>query len=445
MPFHLRSWTCTTPDQPWRSLDPADSAPPVNSDTLSTLRITEDRHQAVLGFGGCFNELGWHALRQAKAAQRDALLDELFTDDGCAFSFCRVPIGANDYALSWYDHAPTPGDFALRDFNIERDERHLLPYLDAARQRRPDLCLFASPWSPPVWMKTHAAYNHGRLKNEDQTLAAYARYFQKFVETYRQRGVNVSQVHVQNEPGSDQKFPSCVMPATQMRDFIRDHLGPVFQADQSDCEVWAGTFEKGVTHGWDFHEELTYPHLAHAVLKDPAARRYVDGVGLQWDGKGLIESLHRAFPELPIIQTENECGDGQNTWPYAFYVFSLACHYFNHGAVAYTYWNMALPQGGQSTWGWRQNAMASVHPDGSIVRNPEFYVMKHLAHFVRPGSRRRGLVGSWCPFALAFDTPQNETVAIIANPYDAPEPLALDNAPRLTLPPRSLSTFTFGT
>lgn len=46
----------------------------------------------------------------------------------------------------------------------------------------------------------------------------------------------------------------------------------------------------------------------HVVLGDPAARAYVKGVGFQWAGKGVIQRLHESFPELPLMQTENECG-----------------------------------------------------------------------------------------------------------------------------------------
>ena len=434
-------WICTGEDdalESWREMEVRDAA----GEAAATLKLDGASHQTIRGFGGCFNEAGWAALERADAAAREGLLDELFgtsADDGCGFTLCRVPIGASDYAMRWYSHNEHDGDLAMEHFSIENDQRYLLPYLRAAQQRQPGLELFASPWSPPTWMKTHRAYNHGRLKPDAETLAGYALYFRRFVEAYRDAGFNVSQVHVQNEPGSDQKFPSCVMPAAQMRGFIRDHLGPEFERAGLDCEIWAGTFEKGAIHGWDFDETLMYAHQVHDVLRDAGARRHIAGVGFQWDGKAHVAQVHRAYPGLPILQTENECGDGRNTWPYAFYVFDLMCHYLNHGAVGYTYWNMVLPRGGESTWGWRQNSMACVEADGRVTRNPEFWVMKHLSHAVRPGAVRLGLSGDWCNFALAFRNPDGGEVVLVANPY--PEALKVDVwGHTLELSRRSFST-----
>ena len=430
-------WYCTTTDTPWQARELPDT-----TDATPDLVVTGDRRQTVLGLGGCFNEAGWDALSDLPADQRDGVLDDLFVDLG--FDYCRVPIGASDYALQWYSHDEHDGDLALEHFSVERDERYVLPYIRAARERRDDrggLRLFASPWSPPTWMKSPKAYNHGRLRDEPEVLDAYARYLLKFVQAYRERGVEVGQVHVQNEPYSDQKFPSCVMPPRQMAAFIREHLGPTFAAAGEDCEIWAGTFEKGIVHGWDLDPAHQYPHLAHDLLRDPAVREHVAGVGVQWDGKGIVARLHHAFPDLPIVQTENECGDGQNTWAYAFYVLDLIWHYFSNGCVAYVYWNMVLRAGGVSTWGWKQNSMVCVDA-GRAVRNPEFYVMKHLAHAARRGSTRLATSGVWSAFALAFDD-GDATRVLLFNPYDTDEAVTIEAAGTtrtFALPARSVHT-----
>ena len=98
-----------------------------------------------------------------------------------------------------------------------------------------------------------------------------------------------------------------------------------------------------------------YNRFGAAVLGDPEALAYIAGVGYQWGGKHAIQQTHVAYPGLKLAQTENECGDGENSWDYAEYVFGLMWHYFQNGAIAYTYWNIALEQGGNSTWGWKQN------------------------------------------------------------------------------------------
>ncbi len=144
------------------------------------------------------------------------------------------------------------------------------------------------------------------------------------------------------------------------------------------------------------------------------------------------------------MQTENECGDGTNTWTYALYVFDLMWHYFTNGACAYTYWNMVLAEGGESTWGWKQNSMFCVTEEGQVRCNPEFYVMKHLARFVKPGAIRLGLRGPWSAFALAFANPDGSLAVLTANPYlDAQDIMIELNGERhrCALPPRSFNTF----
>lgn len=128
------------------------------------------------------------------------------------------------------------------------------------------------------------------------------------------------------------------------------------------------------------------------------------------------------------MQTENECGDGENTWFYAKYVFNLYQHYFTNGVNAYIYWNMALEPKGRSTWGWEQNSMITVDPAaGQAFKNPEYYVMKHFAHFVAPGDKRIGLKGSWTGNSLAFEKPDGTRIVVTANPYKVTRTLSLSD------------------
>ena len=437
----------TTASAPWQTA-PGCTATLTDARTAANpLRLGGPAAQSVLGFGGCFNELGARELFRLPATSRAAVLDALFADSGCAFDFCRFPLGASDYALSWYSLNDTPGDLAMAHFSLARDRELLLPYLHAAQSVRPGLRFFASPWSPPAWMKEHERYNGSRLRADPAVLSAYADYLLRAVRAFRAEGVSISQLHVQNEPNSDQKFPSCLWTGASMRDFIRDHLGPRFAAAGESCELWAGTLERGALLGWqpDQIESDSYHNWLHTILADPAARAFVKGVGYQWAGKGALAQTRAEWPDLPVIQTEGECGDGKNAWSYAFYVFDLLWQYFNHGASAYVYWNMILPPGGESTWGWKQNAMITADgATGEVTYNPEFYVMKHLAHFVRPGARFLPLRGNQAGFTLAFQNPDGRHVLAFANPSSEPAALDLDLPflrTHLTLQPRSLTTW----
>ncbi|HEY3396105.1 MAG TPA: glycoside hydrolase family 30 beta sandwich domain-containing protein [Armatimonadota bacterium] len=423
-------WICTTAGEPWTSLAPATES------SSGGLADTGERDQTWRGFGGCFNELGWKALQPLTPTARDRVLRSLFAprQDSCRFRHCRVPIGANDYAESWYSHNETAGDFAMKHFSIERDQKHLLPYLRAALAIQPETTLFASPWSPPTWMKFPQAYNHGTLVGTDQNLAAYALYLLRFVQAYRAEGLPVTAIHVQNEPNSDQKFPSCLWTGAQMRDFIRDHLGPRFSRAKLDCEIWAGTIERGDYNAW-----------GNTIFSDAACRRLVTGMSFQWAGRGQVQRMRMSWPEVRLIQSEGECGSGSNSWGHAMHTFDLLWHYLTNGVEAYTYWNMVLPPGGTSTWGWKQNAMITVDPETRrVTYNPEFYVMKHLSRFVAPGARRICLRGPWTGNSLAFENPDGTVVVAVQNPHADARDFAFQGATGAVggcLPPSSINTF----
>ncbi len=391
-------------------------------------------YQKMHGFGACFNELGYQALLCLDKEQQETLLQQLFqpSAEGCNFNFCRLPIGANDYAKDWYSLDETAGDYELRHFSVARDEQGLIPYVKRAQQYAPQLGLFASPWSPPAWMKDPPVYNWGKLVWDERTLTAYANYFVKYVKSYAQRGIRINQVHVQNEPVANQKFPSCMWTGAELRDFIRDYLGPAFEWAGLDTEIWLGTIN---APGCDYRRLIfdkwateDYDYFANIALQDDAARRYIAGVSYQWGGKIAIQRTFESWwPEIRLMQSENECGFGDNTWEYAKYVWTMLKHYIGNGAESYLYWNMILKPEGRSTWGDPQNAMVTVDPVAkAVVYNPDFYVMKHFSNPIRQNAVRLGAAGRFAADSLIFKNPDGATVLELFNPFKTEKPLTVE-------------------
>ena len=439
LPMNIQ-WIETTEDAVWTTKTLSDL--PVAADTLE---ITDEQYQTIDGFGGCFNELGWMALGKLPERARTEIFDTLFNADGeLHFNFCRLPVGANDYAAEWYSLNETSGDYAMEHFSIERDWSYLIPFIKEGVQRQPAMQLFASPWSPPTWMKFPRAYNHGTMIWEPEILQAYARYFLKFVQAYAAEGITIDQIHVQNEPMSDQKFPSCVWTGEQFREFIADYLGPLFAANDVATEIWLGTLNGPETD----HRSLWtgYDQYANLVLSDPRAKQYIKGVSYQWAGKYAIQQTYASYPELRYMQSENECGDGANTWEYARYIFNLFRHYLSNGVNSYIYWNMVLEPGGNSTWGWRQNALITIDPQQQrVTYNPEFYVMKHYSHFVERGAVRLGTQGHLTGNAVAFQNPDGTRVVVVGNPLPHARTVTVTSGGHsftAELQPFSFNTFT---
>jgi glucosylceramidase len=444
-------WVVTTQSAPWKDNEGARVRQIQVGEEADVVLVPATRHQTMAGFGACFNEMGWDALLLLSDSDREAAMVEMFGPDGARFTACRMPIGANDFARDWYSYDETADDLALRNFSISRDDTGLVPFIRAARQQQPDLKLWASPWSPPSWMKRngHYAMAHNQpgwpdnglpqgsegKEGEDwfiqdpEYLDAYARYFGKFVDAYKARGIPISMVMPQNEFNSAQPFPSCCWTPEGLARFL-PYLGK--EMGGRGVEVFFGTLER------------PDPALFEKVLADPQAGPIVKGLGVQWAGKGALPFIHRTHPDLAVYQTEQECGDGRNDWRYARYAWTLMKLYLRNGANAYQYWNIALEPGGTSRWGWRQNSLLTVDMQTKAATwNHEYWLMKHLSHFVRPGMARIEAT-SWTGYddVLAF-AGDGRVVAVISNPLSEPSPLKLMLGNRmieLTMPADSFGT-----
>ncbi len=414
-------WKYSTEQTPW-----AEKEYRTAGHTDAELALTGQEYQKMNGFGGCFNELGYRALMQLREERQEEVLRELFEpgEDRCNFNFCRMPIGANDYSFDWYSLDEIPGDYELKHFSIERDRQALIPYIRRAKSYAPELELFASPWSPPTWMKNPPVYNWGKLIRTPENLRAYAQYFVRFIQEYKKEGIGISQVHVQNEPVANQKFPSCMWTGEELKEFIRDYLGPAFARAGLDTELWLGTIN---APGCDYNRLIfdkwateDYDYFANTVLIDPEARKYIAGVSYQWGGKIAIQRTFESWwPKIRLMQSENECGFGDNTWEYARYVWTMLKHYIGNGAESYLYWNMILEPLGRSTWGDPQNAMITADPtDGSVHYNPDFYVMKHFSSIIQRGAVRLGISGTFAADSLVFANPDGSLALELFNPFD---------------------------
>ena len=77
--------------------------------------------------------MGWDALSVVSADRLTNALKLLFdAHDGANFVYGRIPVGASDYAMSWYTLADTANDYSMANFSIARDREKLIPYIKAA-------------------------------------------------------------------------------------------------------------------------------------------------------------------------------------------------------------------------------------------------------------------------------------------------------------------------
>jgi glucosylceramidase len=448
------SLVSTTEAKPWQKADVY--APSFGWDMLNLnvdAAATTLSNQPMQGFGGCFNELGWTSLSALSADDREAVLHELFDPSaGARFNYCRMPIGANDFAIDAYSHDESDGDFELKHFSIEHDRPTLIPFIQAALRHQPKLRLWASPWSPPSWMKRNHFYaeapaypgmgfrdngirpdqigheGEDMFIQEPRYFEAYARYFGRFIDAYRAEGINVGMVMPQNEFNSAQNFPSCTWTPEGLARFLH-YLGP--EMNKRGVDIFFGTLERG------------NQKMLETVLADQEAAAYIKGLGIQWAGKNALPAIHRQHPGLTIFQSEQECGGGTNDWGYAGYCWQLMKHYFRHGVSGYMYWNLSTDRSGKSTWGWAQNTLVSVDTAAKTYRyTPDYYLLKHLTHFVDLGARSIETTGT-CDNALGFVNPDGAVVVLLRNELPHAQMVqvqALQQTLTVELPPDSVST-----
>jgi len=426
-------WIVSTENAPWVERQvPTINATSTDRDLL-TVEVSR-AFQRMDGFGGCFNELGWEALKGLEAAEREKVLASLFSPRGADFNLGRMPIGANDFANGWYSLDETPDDLSMERFSIARDREDLLPFVKAAIQIHPGFAVWSVPWSPPTWMKTNGQYKGGEWKQDAATLKAYALYFSRYVQAYRAEGVPVFAVMPQNEPNyNNNVYPQAIASPELLGRFLRDYLAPQIKQDKLNTQIWLGTIVKPAMGYVD------------ASLQDPVVRKEVTGVGVQWEGQQSLQAIHDAFPEKVLAQTETECYNGQNSWAQAMQTMHNMIADITHGASSYFYWNLVLDERGTSHWNWKQNSLVTVdRATRKVTYNPEFYALRHVSSFVHPGARRVAVHGSSLTDTVAFQNPDGGVVIVAANHTQNAMQVGIAvgaRVLRLSVPPESMDTF----
>jgi len=380
-------------------------------------------YQTWDGFGGAFNELGWSYLT-TKALQ-DQALQLLFGADGCRFAWGRIPIGASDYAMDRYTLNENSGDTEMTKFSIERDKQKLIPYIKAAQAVKSDIRFWASPWTPPTWMKSSPyqtpgnpvnAFDGGTMKSDDAILKAHALYFVKFIKAYSEQGIKIDYVAPQNEPNYSQNYPSGIWSGSTFATFIGKYLGPALASASPTAQIMLGTMSN--------NGSSADVAVANAVLADATAKGFCKVMGVQWgmSDANQVSNLQSKGPGIPIWLSEHKCGGNPganvaaapNDLSYAKDSWGYIRDAIKNGLTAYNSWNMVLDKGGKgidNTRVWAQNALLVVD-GGQIIQTPAYYVFRHFSQYVAPQAKRIDATGG---DAVAFKNPDGSLVAIMYN------------------------------
>lgn len=385
----------------------------VNVEGTLVCLFPNEPFQSVAGFGGAFTEAAATTLGKLPDAAREKVLRAYFDPQGgIGYNFCRTHIGSCDFSLGNYAYVEE-GDGDLSTFCIDRDRASLIPMIKEAK-RYGDFALFASPWSPPAYMKTTGEMNRGgKLKPEYQGL--WAKYIARYIEEYKKEGIDIWAVTVQNEPNATQPWDSCLYTGEEERDFIKHHLGE--QLAPLGVKIMV----------WDHNRERVYERGC-TVLDDPIAARYVCGTACHWysgDHFEQLSLLHRRHPDKCIVFSEGcheyRSGDASD-WDIAVRYAHDIIGDFNNYCTAFTDWNLLLDEtGGPNHAGNFCHApvMADTRT-GEVTLNSAYYAIGHFSRFVKRGAVRIGLSKYTDQLeACAFQNPDGSAAVILLNRTDA--------------------------
>lgn len=471
--------TSTTENAVWQQSKEKLQGSPKGSPILSIMG--NEKGTEWKAWGTTFNELDWDALLMLTRDEQDEIMYNLFSPEGdLKFTRGRISMNCNDYGRSWYSCDEVQGDLELRYFNIERDKRSIIPLIRAAQKYNPAITFWTSPWSPPSWMKINndysvvsSRYNHAdpqidyllygtvndidenemqflgerngqfprRLATQDyfiqdpRYLQAYANYFCKFIEAYKEQGVNIDMVIYQNEAYSYTPYPGCAWTAEGTVRFNRDYLAPTLRSRHPEVKLYLGTFN---TNRQDHVEK---------ILSDEGLRKSIDGLAFQWEGREILPEIRRQYPDYHYICSESECGNGSMDWKAGEHTFFLISDNAGNGCDEWFNWNFLLPDNGTSPWGWKQNALIQVDSKTRKFRyTAEYYAVKHFTHYVMPGSQ----MISYCPqkekklYTVVWQTPAKDYVTVIGNFGDAEQTISIGFGKKFlnaVIKPHSFNTY----
>lgn len=408
-------------------------------------------YQTMLGIGGAITDASAEVFAKLPKEKQDEFLNAYYNPDkGIGYTLARTNIHSCDFSSDSYTYV-ADGDKELKTFSIDHDKKFKIPLIkEATSTAGGKLTLFASPWSPPAWMKTNKDMLHGGKLNQDFA-DAWALYYTKFIKAYEADGIPVWGISVQNEPMATQRWESCIYTAEEERDFLKNHLGPVMQRE--------GLSDKKIIV-WDHNRDLMYQR-AKTYFDDPEAAKYAWGIGFHWyeswsGGDPMFDNVrrvHETYPDKNILFTEG-CNEKFDSTKY--YSWALGERYgrsmindFNNGTVGWCDWNILLDQTGGPNH--VQNlCFAPVHADtrtGQLIYTNSYYYIGHFSKFIKPGAKRIETSPSRSQLiATAFENTDGSIAVVVMNSTDQKLPYYLwidGKAAAVTSLPHSIATLVF--
>lgn len=379
--------------------------------------------QEFIGIGGAITDASAEVFSKLPSEKQEELLEAYYNPEkGIGYSLMRTTIHSCDFSSESYTYV-SDNDKELKTFDISHDLEYRIPMIKRAIVASGgELLTYASPWSPPAFMKDNENMRlGGKLLSE--YYEPWAMYYTKFIKAYEEQDIPIWGITIQNEPMATQRWESCIFTAEEERDFLKDYLGPTMELE--------GLGDKNIVV-WDHNRDLIN-NRANTIFDDPEAAKYAWGIGFHWyetwaGGEPMFDNLGRvkeSYPDKKLLFTEG-CAESFNSggyerWKNAERYGRSMINDFNMGTVGWTDWNILLDHhGGPNHVG--NFCFAPVHANtdsGELIYTPSYYYIGHFSKFIRPGARRVSAASSRSHLlTTSFMNSDDSLVVIVMNQSD---------------------------
>lgn len=204
--------------------------------------VLDQTNQVIRGFGAASVWCG---------ALSDAYMDTVYSTQGLSINRCRI--APND-------------NWKSGNYSVWADELS-----NAKKAIERGAIVFASPWTPPAYMKTSNNTVGGSLSTS--YYAEYAQYLRTFADYFADNGAPLYAISLQNEPDWDPDYEGCTWTAEQFRTFLNNY-----------GSIIASSTRIIMPESLNFNHSMSGP-----TLNDATASSYVSIIGGHLYGGGLEE------------------------------------------------------------------------------------------------------------------------------------------------------------
>lgn len=405
-----------------------------------------NRLQEVDGFGFAITGSTAYNLSRMSENDRKHFLTRTFSRrHGYGCSYVRIPIGCSDFSLSQYTCCDRKG---IENFGLTEEEtRYIIPMMKEILAINPDVKVISTPWTAPLWMKTNGWWTGGNLSIE--YYQDYATYFVKWIQAFKENGIDIYAVTPQNEPLNTGNSASMYMSWWEARDFIKNALGPKIRQAGLKTKIYV------YDHNYNYDNNSGENHYPSQIYADKEASQYVAGAAYHNYGGHASEMtyIHDKNPEKELIFTEWTAGTW--SWPgvgpegVTTDAQALIFDVLNNWGRGALVWNLLLDSdrgpfrpGGCET----ANGAADINKGGYnlLTYNSFYYVMCVASSAISENARYIGTSGSARDIQIVAFENTDGYGAVIMNTSNSEKKIKIrerSNQFVATLPPNSIASY----